>query len=118
MSLRLALFALLLLPAFLRVGFQYCRDPRIHRGVRFGDGRRQYADIYVPAEASAVNEGAGPGVPVVIAVMGGAWVIGHRAWNAQLGRRLMDAGVLVFAIDYRNFPVGRASDMVEDLDAG
>jgi len=55
---------------------------------------------------------------VVIAVMGGAWIIGHRAWNAQLGQRLMDAGVLVVAVDYRNFPFGSVPDMVADLDRG
>lgn len=55
---------------------------------------------------------------MVIAVMGGAWIIGHRAWNAQLGQRLMDAGVLVVAVDYRNFPFGQVPDMVADLDKG
>ena len=29
-----------------------------------------------------------------------AQVMGHRAWNAQLGQRLMDFGVLVVAVDF------------------
>lgn len=75
-------------------------------------------DIYCPAEAVAAQEGRGSAVPVVIAVMGGAWAVGYKAWNAQLGDRLMDAGILVFAIDYNNFPCARIPQMVADLDAG
>mmetsp|Transcript_49689 Transcript_49689/g.142571 ORF Transcript_49689/g.142571 Transcript_49689/m.142571 type:complete len:501 (-) Transcript_49689:6-1508(-) len=115
---RLALFAMLLLPPFLRIGLSYFRDPRVLRGIRFGPGPRSFCDIYCPAAALAASEGKQKPVPVVIAVMGGAWVIGHRAWNAQLGQRLMDAGVLVVAIDYRNFPFGKVPDMVDDLDQG
>mmetsp|Transcript_86394 Transcript_86394/g.222517 ORF Transcript_86394/g.222517 Transcript_86394/m.222517 type:complete len:280 (+) Transcript_86394:1-840(+) len=49
--------------------------------------------------------------------MGGAWVIGHRLWNAHLGMRLADTGCIVVAVDYRNFPQGQIPDMVEDLNA-
>lgn len=118
MSLRLVIFSVLLLPPFIRVGFRYFCDRRIIRGKRFGPMARNYLDIYCPDEAVAARDGSEPLVPVVIAVMGGAWVIGHRAWNAQLGDRLMDAGVLVFAIDYRNFPQGKIPDMVDDLTRG
>lgn len=115
---RLIIYALLLLPAFLKITVAYFHDKRIIRRVRCGPYPRNYIDIYCPAEAKAAQEGNGPKVPVVIAVMGGAWVMGHRAWNAQLGLRLMDFGVLVFAVDYRNFPFGRIPEMVEDLSRG
>jgi len=112
---RLILYSLLLLPAFLHIAYRYFHDERIVRRIRFGPEPRNLLDIYCPAEANAAQQGKGPKVPVVIAVMGGAWVMGHRAWNTQLGLRLMDFGVLVCAVDYRNFPLGQVPDMVEDL---
>lgn len=39
---------------------------------------------------------------------GGAWTIGYKAWGSLLGRRLSKHGVLVYCLDYRNFP--QASD--------
>ena len=35
---------------------------------------------------------------------GGAWTIGYKAWGSLLGRRLSKHGVLVYCLDYRNFP--------------
>lgn len=115
---RLIIFAILLLPVFMRMAYRYFRDPRIQRRVRFGPNRRNYCDIYSPPEAAAAIAGSGEPVPVVVAIMGGAWIIGHRAWNTQLGLRLTEAGVMVVAIDYRNFPLGEVPDMVEDLTRG
>jgi hypothetical protein len=54
----------------------------------------------------------------VIYVTGGAWLIGYKAWGALIGRRLSQRGALVFCLDYRNFPQGRALDMLEDVNAG
>jgi len=118
LGLRLVVFAIILLPAFLRLTYAYFHDTRIRRRIRFGPQQRNYLDIYCPKEAEAAQEGEGPKVPVVVAVMGGAWIMGHRAWNAQLGIRLMDVGVLVVAVDYRNFPLGRVPEMVEDVGRG
>ena len=56
--------------------------------------------------------------PVVIYVTGGAWTIGYKAWGALFGRRLSQRGVLVFCLDYRNFPQGSAMDMLEDVNTG
>ncbi|OAY80625.1 putative isoprenylcysteine alpha-carbonyl methylesterase ICMEL1 [Ananas comosus] len=56
--------------------------------------------------------------PVVAFVTGGAWIIGYKAWGALLGRRLAERGVIVACIDYRNFPQGTISDMVEDASQG
>jgi len=115
---RLVSFSVILIPAFLPYVFRYVTDKRIVRGVRFGDGRRCVMDIYMPAEAVAARDGNGEPVPVVIAVMGGAWVIGYRAWNVQLGLRMLDAGVMVVAVDYRNFPFAQVPEMMEDVERG
>jgi len=115
---RLIVYSIILLPAFLRIAYAYFHDPRIKRRIRYGREKRNYVDLYVPREALAAVEGKGEKVPVVIAVMGGAWVMGHRAWNAQLGLRLMDFGVLVIGVDYRNFPFAYVPEMVEDVNRG
>ncbi|CAE8599852.1 unnamed protein product [Polarella glacialis] len=116
--LRLMAYVGLLLPAFLCLGWQYFHDSRIRRGLRYGAQPRNFLDLYCPAEAQAAAAGAGPPVPVVVAVMGGAWVIGHRLRNVQLASRLAEAGVLVVAVDYRNYPMGELSEMVEDVSQG
>ena len=51
--------------------------------------------------------------PTVVFVTGGAWTIGYKAWGALLARRLSQRGVLVFCLDYRNFPqVGAVGALV------
>ena len=40
----------------------------------------------------------------VLSCSGGAWTIGYKAWGSLLGRRLSKAKVLVYCLDYRNFP--------------
>ena len=37
-------------------------------------------------------------------VVGGAWIIGYKAWGSLLARRLSRYGVIVCCLDYRNFP--------------
>jgi hypothetical protein len=65
---------------------------------------RQLLDLYIPEGAVP----GGPPVPVVVFVTGGAWTIGYKAWGATLAWRLCGAGVMVCALDYRNFPQGSA----------
>ena len=55
---------------------------------------------------------------MVVYVTGGAWLIGYKAWGALIGWRLSQRGALVLCLDYRNFPQGRALDMLEDVNAG
>jgi prenylcysteine alpha-carboxyl methylesterase len=117
---RLVVYALILLPWFLPVVYRYFFTPqRILRGIRFGSHARNYLDIYLPEKLlrprSATDQEP---VPVVIAVMGGAWIIGYRAWNALLAWRLSEAGALVVAVDYRNFPAVNMDGMVDDVDRG
>lgn len=55
---------------------------------------------------------------MVIFVTGGMWIIGYKAWGALLASRLRQAGCLVAALDYRNFPQGTVGGMTEDVAAG
>lgn len=113
MATRLVFYSAILAPEFARIAWAYIRDKRILKSVRFGGKPRNFVDIYIPAGVDLETEK----VPVVVAFMGGAWVLGHRAWNAPLGLRLADCGVLVVAADYRNFPFANVQDMVEDAHA-
>ncbi|OLP75329.1 putative isoprenylcysteine alpha-carbonyl methylesterase ICME, partial [Symbiodinium microadriaticum] len=58
--------------------------------------------------------GSGPR-PVVVAVMGGAWTIGHRLWNVLLAARLAEAGAMVVAVDYRNSEYNFVWSILTDL---
>lgn len=113
--LRLACYAALITPGVIRYVYGYFFDPRLIRRVRYGPNRRNFLDIYLPLSAKDAQQGQGKPLPVVVGVMGGAWVMGHRSWNTQLGLRLLDAEVILVAVDYRNFPIGHVPDMVEDV---
>lgn len=117
-AIRLLIFALLVAPACLYIGLQYFRSPQIDRAVRYGQKPRQFLDIYYPAKemGEAQHGRGGSGPPVVITVMGGAWIIGHRIWNVLLAWRLAASGVMVVAVDYRNYPMVTMPEMLDDLD--
>jgi len=68
-------------------------------------------DLYIPTSTTGLK-------PVVAFVTGGAWIIGYKGWGALLGRRLVERGIIVACIDYRNFPQGTIGDMVEDASQG
>jgi len=112
---RLVVYSLLITPAALTFVYSYFFDRRIIRRVRFGPNRRNYLDIYLPDGAKQAREGSVEPLPVVVGIMGGAWVMGHRSWNTQLGVRLLDAGIILVAVDYRNYPIGKIPEMVEDI---
>nr|GMC99301.1 putative isoprenylcysteine alpha-carbonyl methylesterase ICMEL1 [Ipomoea batatas] len=42
----------------------------------------------------------------------------YKAWGSLLGRQLSERDIIVACIDYRNFPQGTISDMVEDVSQG
>lgn len=116
LALRLVAYSLILAPWFLRIGYLYFHDPRIFRGVHYGPQPRNLLDLYLPEEAlSAMKDCNVAKAPIVVTVMGGGWVIGHRLWNVLLGMRLAQAGVLVVGVDYRNFPGAYMHGMVEDV---
>ena len=134
---RLVLFAALLLPAFLRIGWWYARSPRIHRSIPYGEQKlRQNLDVYIPRrnknkkkknvekdtlETDTIEkeeeEDDDELLPVLFFTGGGAWVVGHKAFCALLGRIFMTMGVLVVSPDYRQFPQVEVSDMLHDIDS-
>ena len=134
---RLVLFAALLLPAFLRIGWWYARSPRIHRSIPYGEKKlRQNLDVYVPRrntikknfdkdtldkdtleKDTLEKEDEDELLPVLFFTGGGAWVVGHKAFCALLGRIFMTMGVLVISPDYRQFPQVEVSDMLHDIDS-
>ncbi|KAL7171320.1 hypothetical protein ACSBR2_036051 [Camellia fascicularis] len=44
--------------------------------------------------------------------------LGYKAWGSLLGQQLSDRDIIVACIDYRNFPQGTMSDMVQDASQG
>ncbi|XP_078170204.1 putative isoprenylcysteine alpha-carbonyl methylesterase ICMEL1 isoform X2 [Carex rostrata] len=109
--LALCLYAFLLMPGFIQVGYYYFFSSQVYRSVVYGEKPRNRLDLYLPANAK-------DSTPVVAFITGGAWIIGYKAWGALLGRRLAERGIIVACIDYRNFPQGTISDMVEDASEG
>ncbi|KAL5723500.1 putative isoprenylcysteine alpha-carbonyl methylesterase icmel1 [Ranunculus cassubicifolius] len=109
--LALACYAMLLLPGFLQVGYYYFFSKQVRRSVVYGDQPRNRLDLYLPVNCDGPK-------PVVAFVTGGAWIIGYKAWGALLGKRFSERDVIVACIDYRNFPQGTISDMVNDASQG
>lgn len=112
MTARLVFFAIVLFPAFTRGMWFYLTSSNIRRNVRFGVSPRNLMDMYFPPTS---NERTGQR-PVVVFVTGGAWIIGYKAWGALVARALSRAGVIACLPDYRNYPMGTASDMIADVD--
>ncbi|KAL5668509.1 hypothetical protein ACJX0J_020730, partial [Zea mays] len=103
----LLIYAVLLMPSFIKVGYYYFFSRHVIRSVIYGEQPRNRLDLYIPKDNSKSSS-------VVAFVTGGAWIIGYKAWGALLGRRLAERGIIVACIDYRNFPQGTISDMVSD----
>lgn len=109
MLLRLIVFAICLIPAWISIGWFYFRSENIKRNVCYGPNARNYLDIYYPNQVLA-----GKKAPVLIFITGGAWIIGYKAWGCLFSKILMNQGILCVNADYRNFPQGRVLDMIED----
>ncbi|XP_073139192.1 probable isoprenylcysteine alpha-carbonyl methylesterase ICMEL2 [Henckelia pumila] len=109
--LALALYTMFLLPGFLQVGFCYFFSSQVHRSIVYGDRPRNRLDLYLPKHSDGLK-------PMVIFVTGGAWIIGYKAWGSLLGLQLSQRDIIVASIDYRNFPQGTISDMVNDISQG
>jgi prenylcysteine alpha-carboxyl methylesterase len=114
MLLRLILFSVALSPAFAKLVPWWWTSPSIIRGVQYGPNPRNFLDLYIPDED--VNDFSQK--PVVIYVCGGAWIIGYKAWAVPLGAYRAKNGIILVSLDYRNFPQGTLSDMMEDVRKG
>ncbi|XP_028789277.1 probable isoprenylcysteine alpha-carbonyl methylesterase ICMEL1 isoform X2 [Neltuma alba] len=102
---------MLLFPGFVQVGFYYFFSRHVRRSIVYGDKPRNRLDLYLPKN----NDGP---KPVVAFITGGAWIIGYKAWGSLLGQQLSERDIMVACIDYRNFPQGTMSDMIEDASQG
>ncbi|XP_042453209.1 probable isoprenylcysteine alpha-carbonyl methylesterase ICMEL1 [Zingiber officinale] len=109
--LALVCYATLLMPGFVQVGYYYFFSSQVRRSIVYGDRPRNRLDLYLPLNVDSLR-------PVVVFITGGAWIIGYKAWGSLLGRRLAEKGIIVACLDYRNFPQGTISDMVEDVSEG
>ncbi|KAL6136723.1 hypothetical protein ACLB2K_062018 [Fragaria x ananassa] len=104
-------YAMLLMPGFLQVAYVYYFSSQVQRSIVYGDQPRNRLDLYLPKNTDGKK-------PVVVFVTGGAWIIGYKAWGSLLGLQLAERNIIVACIDYRNFPQGTISDMVEDASRG
>ncbi|XP_010551320.1 PREDICTED: probable isoprenylcysteine alpha-carbonyl methylesterase ICMEL1 isoform X2 [Tarenaya hassleriana] len=109
--LALGCYAILLMPGFIQVGYYYFFSRQIRRSIVYGDLPRNRLDLYLPKNSDGPK-------PVVAFVTGGAWIIGYKAWGSLLGQQLSERGIIVACIDYRNFPQGTISDMIQDSSRG
>ncbi|KEH20235.1 putative alpha/Beta hydrolase [Medicago truncatula] len=109
--LALGCYALLLLPGFIQVGYQYFFSSQIHRSIVYGDKPRNRLDLFLPKNSDGPK-------PVVAFITGGAWIIGYKAWGSLLGQQLSERDIIVACIDYRNFPQATISDMIDDASQG
>ncbi|KAL4350759.1 hypothetical protein AHAS_Ahas10G0174100 [Arachis hypogaea] len=109
--LALGCYAMLLMPGFLQVAYYYYFTSNVKRSIVYGDQPRNRLDLYLPADIDKPK-------PVLIFVTGGAWIIGYKAWGSLLGLQLAERDIIVACIDYRNFPQGTISDMVNDASQG
>ncbi|KAH7281315.1 hypothetical protein KP509_36G040600 [Ceratopteris richardii] len=107
----LCLYGFFIAPGVLQVGWRYFSDKRIHRGIPYGNDPRNKLDLYLPEKIETPR-------PVVAFVSGGAWIIGYKAWGSLLALQLVEENVIVACIDYRNFPRGTISDMLDDISQG
>lgn len=95
------------------VAYYYLHCGQIRRSIKYGDQPRNRLDIYLPK----TGHGQRP-KPVVAFVTGGAWIMGYKAWGSLLGSQLSERDIIVACLDYRNFPQGTMSDMIEDVSQG
>jgi acetyl esterase/lipase len=74
------------------------------------------ADVYLPDEVAHGVAPGTPGVPSVVLVHGGGFMIGSRTMKPMrlLGTRLAEAGIAVAIIDYRL--IGRGGALTEAVD--
>jgi hypothetical protein len=79
--------------------------------------------VYLPLPLNPTKTGKkqirkpSEGVPVIVFVSGGAWIIGYKLWSALMARELARLGYVVIVPDYRNFPQGNITHMIEDIRA-
>ncbi|XP_039054839.1 probable isoprenylcysteine alpha-carbonyl methylesterase ICMEL1 [Hibiscus syriacus] len=89
----------------------FCYLVQVCRNIIYGENPRNRLDLYLPKSNHCTK-------PVVAFITGGAWIIGYKVWGSLLGQQLSESDIIVACIDYRNFPQGTISAMVEDASQG
>ena len=123
MAIRLLIFVILLMPGWLSLLRYYIFDAFIIRNIEYGKGARyrNLLDVYLPPPyipkdgKKRKQPKIDRGVPVIVFVSGGAWIIGYKLWSALMAREFARQGYVVIVPDYRNFPQGDIQDMITDL---
>ena len=114
---KLVVFTCVLMPGWYSLVSYWLFSPLIVRGIEYGKGVafRNVLDVYLPAPLNQSDRDMGcgrryngndGGVPVVVLVSGGAWIIGYKLWSALIARAISYLGIVVVVPDYRNFPQG------------
>ena len=79
------------------------------RNLSYGPARRNRLDIYQPKATDRP-------LPVIVQIHGGAWVVGHKAQQAQpLLHRLASNGYVCVSINYRLAPKAKFPDPLIDV---
>jgi acetyl esterase/lipase len=79
------------------------------KNVPYGPARRNRLDVYQPRSAEAP-------LPVVLQIHGGAWIVGHKAQQAQpLLHRLASNGYVCVSVNYRLAPKSKFPDPLIDV---
>ena len=68
MATRLVIFAICLLPGFIRVALWYLRSANVKRNIKYGPRSRNYLDLYAPPPSPDTKH------PVLVFISGGAWM--------------------------------------------
>ena len=87
--------------------------------VRLRDGSSLALDVYRPRDAGAVPgraSRAAAGLPLIVAIYGGAWAFGSRAEISPLARWYAARGYAVAVVDYRHAPRYRFPVQREDVE--
>jgi hypothetical protein len=108
---RLLAFVLILFVPIMRKLSTYLTSDSIIHQVSYGPNKRNSVDIYlVPKELQGRDL-----CPVVMYVGGGGWTVGFRMWALLMAKFFTDNGIILLAVDYRNFPQGTVSNMLTDI---
>lgn len=72
----MVLYICAIAPALIPYFYWYLTKASIVKNIPYGPSFRQQLDVYLPEKKPV----SGKGVPVIIFVSGGAWMIGYKCW--------------------------------------
>eukprot|EP00760_Papus_ankaliazontas_P038102 PhM_4_TR8865/c0_g1_i1/m.98048/K15889/PCME; prenylcysteine alpha-carboxyl methylesterase len=116
MAVRTILFAGIISSVVAKLTPRYFFDPRVIRSVPYGTHGRNRLDILlpIPVHEFVIRRDREP-MPVIVFITGGAWIIGYKAWGFLFGLQAIQRNALFITADYRNYPQGTMSDMLDDV---